>query len=602
MGLDEVASLLYLGPQRALVIGGTSLGGFLLTKLQARGTQCDGVDPVPSCRELNQGHVRSIEFDGWKLLIYPKLCGSEPSVYFEDEDNFCFSCGTLLFDDQETKFGLRRLFQKFQPGQTSLDSVEGHFCVGICKGGSFSLLTDPASIYKVYYDDQTSMISSSFLDVASLLDRRTVDRQALYEYAFQGATYGGATIFNEVRLLERGAAIRIRDGQTIVQTPDWTKPSIDDASFDEHVERNLRILRQVASKIIAGFGDNITCALSGGYDSRLLVALLREQGVVPMLHVYGADDDPDVKVAKQIANGEGWQLEHVDKHSAPRVTIDQFPSLISDNFSALDGYPNEGILDNGSNLKTRQSRTGIDLVYLNGGGGEIYRNFFYLRDRRHTITELVWSFYSQYDPSICTESFVEDRYLRRLEDKIKSSCNLESASLDRVTLDSIYPRFRCRFWMGRDVSANNHIGLALAPFALESVILAASSIPTDYKDNGRFARGLIRGLDERLASYPSIYGYNFRDPLPRSKVLMNKLNLAKPPWLRRYSYRVKSRLHRRPQRPYFLEDEYLDRLIDTEYPEMSQYFDLKKVRDLSLLSRIYTLEYLFKGLPEWVRD
>ena len=49
------------------------------------------------------------------------------------------------------------------------------------------------------------------------------------------------------------------------------------------------------------FGNRVTSALSGGYDSRLILAMLRRHGVAPHLFVYGNAGDQDVRLATAIA-------------------------------------------------------------------------------------------------------------------------------------------------------------------------------------------------------------------------------------------------------------------------------------------------------------
>ena len=81
----------------------------------------------------------------------------------------------------------------------------------------------------------------------------------------------------------------------------------------DHVDRVVAALDPVFDSIVGSAGDRIDTAISGGYDSRLILALLRARGVRPRLHVYGSDADSDVRIARQICAGEGLTLEHIDK-------------------------------------------------------------------------------------------------------------------------------------------------------------------------------------------------------------------------------------------------------------------------------------------------
>ena len=180
------------------------------------------------------------------------------------------------------------------------------------------------------------------------------------------------------------------------------------------MDQVLAALNPVFDSIVNCAGDCIDTAISGGYDSRLILALLRARGVRPRLHVYGTDRDPDVRIAKQICAGEGLKLEHVDK-SRLRFTPEDRADAIERNYLYFDGYPIDGIFDSGIDLATRATRMSDGHLLLNGGGGEIFRNFYYLADRDYRIRELLYAFYSSFDPADCSEAFDESEYYGRLE-------------------------------------------------------------------------------------------------------------------------------------------------------------------------------------------
>ena len=113
-----------------------------------------------------------------------------------------------------------------------------------------------------------------------------------------------------------------------------------------------------------------------GYDSRHLVALLRAVGAKPYLYVYGPPDAADVKVAKVIAEGEGFTLHHEDKRLQVQVEPDRFREIVAEQFHLHDGQGLYGAFGNGSDLATRRLRTQTAQLHINGSCGEIYRNVF----------------------------------------------------------------------------------------------------------------------------------------------------------------------------------------------------------------------------------
>ncbi len=314
------------------------------------------------------------------------------------------------------------------------------------------------------------------------------------------------------------------------------------------------------------YDGHIDTALSGGYDSRLIVALLFSQKCRPDIHVYGKDSDPDVIVAKRIAEGEGFPLKHIDKATGAKLPVDQAAESIARTFNAFDGAPADGIFDNGTDLATRRDRCRTGALMLNGGGGEVFRNFFYLPDRDFTVRDILWSFYSQFDPATATESFDEDAYHARLGEKIKRTIGTTNDRLTRPEVELVYPLFRCRYWMGRNNAVNSRFGSALTPFIDAALIRQTIRVPLKYKNVGRFEGRLITLASPALAAYPSDYGYAFdRAAADRGAPQGHDDLYAATDSVRRYTFRLRTR-RQTASRPYFLDDAFRDAVMEPGFP------------------------------------
>jgi asparagine synthase (glutamine-hydrolysing) len=528
------------------------------------------------------------------VSVYPKQCGESGNVVVRDNGDFCVAVGTMLYDGATGATALEHLLRDFQSGTIRRASLHGHYCVLIATGGVLELFTDPFGTYPVWRDSTSDVLSSSFLAIADAAESVTVDTQAAYEYVFQGSTYGGASVFREIGLVDCHEILRFGTG---IETRPWgpapvsTEPSAGD---DEHLARNLANLRAYYDAIVSCFGDRIDTALSGGYDSRLTLALLMERGVSPRIHVYGGSEDNDVVVAKHVAASEGFQLSHVDKSRSARIEPDAFPDVIERNFQAFHGHPADGLFENGSDLETRKEACRDGRLMLNGGGGEVFRNFFYLPDGRFSIRHVLWTFYSQFDPAWCTRMFDTERYYRVLEDKIRATLGIAGQRLSRREVERVYPEFRCRFWMGRNNSVNNRLGPALTPFIDENIVPDALNLPLRVKNSGRFEARLIRAINPRLAAYDTVYGHGLASEPPLKRLIKDFKTYARPPILRRFTYRLK---HRRPApRPYWLSDDYVGRVIDLEFPYARRLFEVARVCDNEQYNRICSLEVLFQRL------
>jgi len=534
----------------------------------------------------------------WTLLLNGKISGAEPQIVQFDNGDFCAATGTLFYRGLFGRDALEEIYQQNDPNDLKADDFDGNFTVILKKDSKLYLFTDPLGTYRCFHDQNNSLWSSSFLAVCAATPQKTINTQAIYEYIFQGSTYGKDTPFVEISMLDRSNHVTFsleRTGVEHTQKSDILSRQIYQAgqhTIHELQDQTIEILGQQSQAYQKAFGNNIDTALSGGYDSRLMLAMLRKVGVSPHIHVYGHDTDPDVVVAKTICQGEGLELNHTNKSTHKLVPAEQYGDVIQKQFNVMDGFPNEGIFDSGANLQTRLDRAGDNNLALNGGGGEIFRDFFHLSDRPVKLKNIIDVFYSQYDPNSCTEAFDEKAYRQRMMAKIAAALNTEDTTLDRKAVETIYALFRLRYWMGKNNTINNRFGFAVTPFTQSGLLRLARDIPLAEKYDGLFQANVIQQMDAKLASYLSDYGYNFSDPVPAKNKLKNRLNLYRPFLLRRHAFALKNR-KRKISLPACFQHEYISRAIDPACPIMSRYIDLHKVNSLEQLNRIYTLEYLF---------
>jgi hypothetical protein len=569
------------------------VGAFLLVR---RETSRDDADRLERARRSldRQGfapprHLRTASCD---LFVYPKLCAAGENVHEERDGSFLAATGTVLYKEKTGASALRWLASDLRDGSVDWRSLFGHYCVIASAGAGVRLFTDSLGAYHVFHDGEMRVVSSSFLAVLESLPKATLAAQSVYEYVFQEAAHGGATLVNEITLFDCAREAIL--GATVTRRSVAGRPGLDASQpLDppDLLTRNLANLRRYFQAIAQAFGDRVDTALSGGYDSRLVLALLREQGLAPSVHVYGRDTDSDVTIAKRIAAGEGFALSHTDKSRlAEPPAPDAFADRVRHNMDAFQGAPVAGVFNDGSDLATREARCAGGKLMLNGGGGEIFRNFFYLPDRSYTPRDLLSAFYSQFDPRAMRGAHRLADYYEALETKIVASLGRPGRDVTRSEVERLYPAFRCRFWMGPNNSVNNRLGPALTPFIDATIVPDALSIPMALKNAGRFEAALIHAVDPRLAAYPSAYGHDFAHPPPLGRVARERMTMLRPCWLRRHTFRLKWR--KPAARPLVLSDAYVGKAIDLSFPVMSRFFDPARIHENGQYNRLCTLELL----------
>lgn len=526
----------------------------------------------------------------WQAVCYPPLAAGD-AVHCRDESgDEAFAAGTLFYRGLAKAPALRRLLADHKAGAIDEAALYGSFAVLLAVGDTAAVMTDATGTFHLYEAGDRSVLSTSFLALAEALPTRRIDDRAVYDYVFHGAAMGGATVLREIRLFGHDVIGRFDSAIQLEARGAVASPAPAPATLDGAAEQAVALLRDRFGAVPAHWQE-IDTALSGGYDSRLLLALSRDAGVPARIHVYGRASDPDVVCAKAIAAAEGFALDHVDKSRTPPPEPDRFAEMVEANYLAFDGWPTDGIFDNGTDLATRRKRVEHGALMLNGGGGEVFRNFFYLPDRPLSALELAWTFYCQFDPKICRDSFDERRYLEGLAAQIARRVGGATERLTRREIEAAYPMFRCSYWMGKNNSINNRLGAAWTPFIDPAIVAWTLDVPLRFKNFGRLEGRMIQLLAPELARHPSSYGRPFDRPPGLRERAKGWLDLHRPPRLRRLAYR----LRRRPGSPWTgaLARSHLERVIDLSFPVMGRFFRMERIDDRAQLSRICTLEYLF---------
>lgn len=561
--------------------------------------------PTPTA-DWWQAHVRhgfarhlDLEANYWQLRLVGKLNGLGPHcVRRSDSGDFAACTGIFFYRGKRLEAGLERLLEDFDGQCFPWAECRGHYAVVLFKGGRLWLASDELGAYKLYQDQAGTRLSSSFSAVRASCPSVQLDSQGVYEYAFNGATYGEKTFLREVRQQRHGCMYALDSTARLLTTApvlhqEGAAPRSLDAAAEEYSGR-LRALFM----IYAAGGDRFRTALSGGFDSRLILALLLDAELDPTLYVYGGEHDDDVLVAKQIAAGEGLKLDHVNKQNQG-IAPERRAWATERAWARFDAWKVAGLFDNGADAEDRLQRAPAGVSVLNGSVGETFRNFFYLPDRRYRPEDIVWSFYSRFDPRELTTRFDAERYTATMTEDMRLALpgTLRDASLDRAAVEALYPLHRARYWTGRDTGINQRFGPLVFPFMEPRVIAGTERLPISFKDCGRLEARIIERVYPRLARYPTVYGFRPADGPSLTYRLKMQFSLRRPPWLRRYSYRMQRRRQPPITLPAWLSEGIVAAGLDPRLPAMSEFFRIGDIRDLDLYNRIATMELAVRGRP-----
>lgn len=560
------------------------MGGFLYVR------KAPGMQPVPARPTLEEPE--------FVLFLFPKRFAKTEQLVRLPGGDFVAAVGTLFYKGRMGGPALHALYADFGGPADLFSELRGQFAVLVRKHGVLSCFNDYFGNYHIYADERASVVSSSFLAVVQRLEAVEPSPQALYEYVFDAATYGAETLVRGVRRLDH-SRIHELPGRSHAKRCALTRCE-PPARFDDQVDAANAQLLAYLRMLREHFGDDIIIGLSGGYDSRLLLAAASNAGIRPRLFVGGATESSDVRVAKALAHDMGLRLEHFDTGQLPAPSPERFGAMVQEKFDHYDGAGIRGAVNDGEEYRWRLRRMALCRLELNGGGGEIYRDFWKIPNRRIALGDFVAKTleFKNFDKmAAATARFERRAYREALTEKLKSLLKTDTLGQEQVA--SLYTVLRSTFFAGPSNKELNRLGYSLLPYAEPSLACPSYGIALRHKVYGRFESEMIRRLHPRLAAYPSSYGHRLCDPPPLARRLResaerhcrNLLPLA----LVFAGYRMLRKKNQYNSSPYFYAEPYLRAIVEPDNLRVAEYFDLPKVRALDdpfVLSRLLTVELL----------
>ena len=474
-------------------------------------------------------------------------------AWVEEGPLFAASVGAFDWQGLTGTEALRRLL--LLPGPIEalpFQQIAGSFVLLLGRADGVWLVGDALGLGKAYEADGTGVISTSLLVCRAAMTHAGVNRLRAQEYVLLGATHGRDTPIDGLRAVDPTAAVDLRSGRVVpVHAPAMLLSGPVPASREDAVTQVCAELASGFRQLKRNWGGRLGMALSGGFDSRLLLSALEHVQEQPRLYVYGRAGDEDVTVARAVAKRLGRTIEVFDKSVLER----DLPPLTSERLRQhqrfFDGLPLDGIFNRGTDQQTRLLQVAGDCLNLNGGGGEILRNFFYLPSRRFTAAQVVAAFYSGWFDEVFANADDRLAFVGALQDKILESLGRDSGSaaaraqlLSRTEVELVYTVFRLRWWMGRNNAVAARYGSFMTPIVTPRLVKLAAAIPIAWKDGGRLEADVITRLAPEVAAGPSAYGFSFDQGSSWRHRLNTAMTLYRPVSVRHYSLKVQRLLGR----------------------------------------------------------
>ena len=181
------------------------------------------------------------------LFAYPKLVSPTVNVRTFAHNEFVAVFGTFFYRGKTGAAGLNAIYEEFENSAADSDPaaservsrhMRGTYSCVLYKGGQLHLFTDRLGLYKVYLAEEGRIVTSSLLTAVACTDQPRLYPQGVFEYVFQGATYGGETPVSGIRLLDQDTRLIISEGvKHAVRRAPLASAMIERDSIADHCKR-----------------------------------------------------------------------------------------------------------------------------------------------------------------------------------------------------------------------------------------------------------------------------------------------------------------------------------------------------------------------------
>ncbi|MFP5218774.1 MAG: hypothetical protein ACLGIG_03440 [Actinomycetes bacterium] len=394
-------------------------------------------------------------------------------------------------------------------GVLDLSTADGHFAVvGHGPGDQVYVANDPLGMRALYVatDGARAWVSTCSLALARLLGQQA-DRLALQSFLLSGYHFGTGVHWRGTDRLEPGSVVRFGAGGR--RDERYWRPAVDqdvrplslDAAADHCIEVATETLRDRYA------GRETWVDLTGGYDSRLLLLLLRQAGVSVRANTRLSPDGADLALAPRVAEqiGVPWTPVRLPDDWSDRL-LESVPFALGWGDAALEVLQLSRVTWAHGQLATTLP------ALLSGGGGEHlqfapWKSEFAAAGRTSRVNYdnfIGMRMLKPVERSVLTDEAagaVRDDMRRRLSAYVAD----RATEPNTVQLDLLYA-YKSTGHFGAYRSADDGLVAAELPFYSRPVFEAAFSTDHRHRNGHRLMRKMITKLDPAVAALPTTRG------------------------------------------------------------------------------------------------
>lgn len=426
----------------------------------------------------------------------------------------------------DTPVGASRLLKEFiETRSIDLESLEGAFSVAIWDAhrrvgwAACDQLAMQRTYYHIPSDERGVYVSTHALPLGRALGL-SGDADGVREFLTRGTLLAPQSLILGVRRFSTGEYLEHTPNEGFMLRRSWDFGTLSRVSTSQNdiVEKFAslitdRITRFAASRRIR----RVLVDLTGGYDTRLLLAAMEKCKIEYSCTVNGNNHDPDVVIAKQVAESVGCDILHfLPTEPTMEVTTPVRREFI---------YRTDGELIFTEMIPNAARRTNLASKYdlhFSGEGGELLRylpwahEFLYIGQHRPARAAYVVdrSFYLTRPPANLFPTDWYPHQRNKLIQQIESFC-AQIVGDNTLQLDALF------LWNGTGRGAQYGSSLrgylpTVAPMMCAGPVKCMLQIPWRQKLSATTMRHVIASLCPEAARVPTEYGAPATPPTLRT--------------------------------------------------------------------------------------
>lgn len=467
------------------------------------------------------------------VLIFQKQLFNTINKY-SIQNTTLYIIGSCFYKNKNYEDGIKQIVEDYANNKFNSALLNGSYFLLFYRDSRFEFYSDDASIQNIFYNQKTSIISSSFLacsiGAAQYIGKLKINKLSVTEILVTGNLIGPDTLFEEIKRYEPRLDSDLPDIKRIkFNKESFLNKQLTGNDFEKEIQAQLTILENYFSSLHLIFEElGVTTGLTGGFDSRLILFLLNKS--TNNYSVYSTkkqEISKQLKIANQITKELNKTLITPSYQQAQNLDLNTLYELTQNNF-----YFNDGLIRTHQlwheEIKSRKylgNLYGKNKINLSGVGGEQYRNSEYLLSNNYSFKHWIYNelIYKYAKNPFPTEND-KQKFLTQIQKKVEKLLGLKSSQ--KISKNSI-KRYYNEIWNPANRTIRNNIEnqliFFLSPFTDFLVSNAAYNAITKLGWNHKFEKKMLHQLKPSLSNIPLDYGYSINDRIPSKYYLIGFL-------------------------------------------------------------------------------